>query len=335
MSARPAQACRLSGFTSRRILSIPAAFILGLTLLSGGGGPIVAVRSAAAADPAVGAGAWLAEEVRGTVRVRAAGEAATGWQPLQAATLIAGQSEIATGSDGVAVLDNGVDHIELAPNSRLVLPPDQGEGLMTIIEESLGKIFYSIGSRPNRSFEVDSPYLVVLVKGTKFTVNANYLSDSVTVTEGTVEVRAAAGGNAAGTLIGPGQTASVGAGGSSIGVDSSEPSSGDGSGQGTGGGEPPLNLPQLQKARPPDGGGGEESGSGSGGSDGGGQGGSGGDPGTGGSDGDGQGGSGGTGGSGGGPGGDPDSGGDGDGAGEGGDGHGCGHGHGHAGESGD
>ena len=319
MSARPAQACRLSGFTSRRILSIPAAFILGLTLLSSGGGPIVAVRSAAAADPAVGAGAWLAEEVRGTVRVRAAGEAPTGWQPLQAATPIAGQSEIATGSDGIAVLANGVDHIKLAPNSRLVLPPDQDEGLMTIIQESLGKIFFSIGSRPNRSFEVDSPYLVVLVKGTKFTVNANYLGDSVTVTEGTVEVRAAAGGNAAGTLIGPGQTASVGAGSSSIGVGSSGPSSGDGSGQGTGGGEPPLNLPQPQKVRPPDGGGGEESGAGSGGSDGGGQGGSGGDPGPG--------------------GGDPDGGGagsgDGDGAGEGGDGHGCGHGHGHAGESGD
>jgi hypothetical protein len=325
MSTRPAQACRLSGFTSRRILSIPAAFILGLSLLlSGGGGPIVAVRSAAAADPAVGAGAWLAEEIRGTVRVRAAGEAPAGWQPLQAATPIAGQSEIATGSDGLAVLDNGVDQIKLTPNSRLVLPPDQGEGLMTIIEESLGNIFYSIGSRPNRSFEVDSPYLVVLVKGTKFTVNANYLGDSVTVTEGTVEVRAAAGGNAAGTLIGPGQTASVGAGGSSIGVDSSEPSSGDGSGQGTGGGEPPLNLPQPQKARPPDGGGGGESGSGSGGSDGGGQGGSGGDPGPGGGGGDpGSGGAGGPG--------------DGDGAGEGGDGHGCGHGHGHghAGESGD
>ncbi len=309
MSARPAQAIRLSGFTPRRILSIPAAFILGLTVLSTGGGPIAVVGSAAAADPAVGAGAWLAEEVRGTVSVRTAGEAATGWQPLQAATPIAGQSEIATGSDGVAVLNNGVDHIRLAPNSRLVLPPDQDEGLMTVIQQSLGKIFFSIGSRPDRSFEVDAPYLVVLVKGTQFTVNANYLGDSVAVTEGTVEVRTAAGGNAAGTLIAAGQTARVGAGGSSIGVGPVEPSSGDGSSQGTGGGEPQLNLPQPRKAKPPDGGGGESSGEGSGGSEGGGeQGGDGGDPGP----------------------GDP-----GDGAGEGGDGHGCGHGHGHGGESGD
>ena len=232
----------------------PAAIIFVLTMLATGGRPI------AAADPTVGA--WLAEEVRGTVLVRAAGEAATGWQPLQAATPIAGQSEIATGSDGVAVLDNGVDHIRLTPNSRLVLPAEEDAGLMTIIRQSLGKIFFDIGPRPNRSFEVDAPYLVVLVKGTHFAVNSNYLGDSVAVTEGTVEVRAAAGGNGASTLIGAGQTASVGAGGSSISVGSSGPSSGDASGRGTGRGEPQSNTPQIRRTQPPDGGGGEDGGEG-------------------------------------------------------------------------
>ena len=254
MSARPVQAFRLSGFTPRRNILVLAAFMVGLALLSTG-------RPAAAADPAVGAGAWLAEEIRGTVLIRAAGEAAATWQPLQAATPIAGQSEIATGSDGVAVLDNGVDQIRLTPNSRLVLPAED-EGLMTVIRQSLGKIFFDIGPRPDRSFEVDAPYLVVLVKGTQFTVSANYLGDSVAVTEGTVEVRASAGGDASGTLIGAGQIASVGAGGSSIGVESNEPSSGDGSGQGTGGGEPQSNLPQIRTAKPPGGGGGGEDGEG-------------------------------------------------------------------------
>jgi hypothetical protein len=310
MSARPAQGFRLSAFTPRRIILIMAAFIFVSTMLATAGRPI------AAADPAVGA--WLAEEVRGTVLVRAAGEAATSWQPLQAATPIAGQSEIATGSDGVAVLDNGVDHIKLTPNSRLVLPADEDAGLMTIIRQSLGKIFFDIGPRPNRSFEVDAPYLVVLVKGTHFAVSANYLGDSVAVTEGTVEVRAAAGGNGAGTLIGAGETASVGAGGSSVSVGSSGPSSG--AGRGTGRGEPQLNKPQIRTPQPPGGGGGEGGGEESGGSEG-----AGGEQ-SGGGDGPG-------------PGGDPDPGspGDGGGAGEDGGGHGCehGHGHGHAGESGD
>lgn len=303
MSAKPAQGFRPSGVTPRRMVSIAAAIIVALSMLATGGRPV------GAADPTVGA--WLAEEVRGTVLVRTAGEAATSWQPLQAATPIAGQSEIATGSDGIVILDNGVDHIRLTPNSRLVLPADEDAGLMTIIRQSLGKIFFDIGPRPDRSFEVDAPYLVVLVKGTHFAVSSNYLGDSVAVTEGTVEVRAAGGGNAAGTLIGAGQTASVGAGGSSVSVGSGGPSSGDASGRGTGRGEPQSNTPQIRRSPPPEGGGGEDGGEGSGGGDGEGGGEQGGA----------------QGGAGGGPGpGDPD-------PGDGGNGHDCGHGH--AGESGD
>jgi hypothetical protein len=317
MSARPAHALTLSAFTpprprgpaialSPRLIAL-VAFFLGSAWLALGGGPIAIVGSVAAADPAVAAGAWLAEEVRGTVLIRAAGEAATSWQPLQAATPIAGQSEIATGSDGLAVLDNGVDHIRLAPNSRLVLPPDQDEGLLTIIRQSLGKIFFDIGPRPDRSFEVDAPYLVVLVKGTQFTVNANYMGNSVAVKEGTVEVRTTRGGDAKGTLIGAGQTASVAAGGDSIGVESSGAPNSDGSAAGKGNGEPRSDRPQVRKANPEPGGGGGEEGEGSGGSEGDGGSDQGGDPGLGDGAGDG----------------------DGDSAGEGDGGPGCGHGHHH------
>ena len=285
------------------------AFFLELVRLSTGNGTVAIVGSAAAADLAVGAGAWLAEEVRGTVHVRAAGEAASSWQPLQAATPIAGQSEIATGSDGVAVLDNGVDQIQLAPNSRLALPPDENEGLLTIIRQSLGRIFFEVGPRPDRSFEVDAPFLVVLVKGTRFTVTANYMGNSVEVNEGTVEVRTSAGGDAVGSLISAGQTASVVAGGDTIRVESSETSDGDGSGPGKGGSEPRSNVPQLRDAKPErpggEGEGGEADGSDGGGGDGGGD-----------QSGDG---------------GDPDPGNDS----EGGGGHGGGSGHSHSGESGD
>lgn len=341
MSARPAHAfspsgcmpprLRRGGAVSRHMILAPAALFLGLAWLSVGGGPVTIVGPAAAADPAVGAGAWLAEEVRGTVSVRTAGEAATRWQPLQPATPIAGQSEIATGSDGVAVLNNGVDHIRLAPNSRLVLPPDQSAGLMTIIQQSLGKIFFEVGHRPDRSFEVDAPYLVVLVKGTQFTVTTNYLGDKVAVTEGTVEVRTAAGGGGAGTLITAGQTASVGASGGSIDVESGGTTDGDVSGHGTGDGDPQAHPPQIRRAKPPDEGGGGEDG-GTGGIEGGGGGGEGGDPGSGGDP-----GAGGDSGGGGDPGtgGDPGDGGSGgDGCGSGHD-HGAHHGHNHGGESGD
>src|SRR5262245_23682844 len=119
MSARPAHAFRPSGFRPRRSTTILMGIMAALMLLS------MVARPSAAADPAAAAGAWLAEDVRGTVLVRAGGEAPTSWQPLRAATPIAGQSEIATGSDGIAILHNGVDQIRLTPNSRLVLPPEQ------------------------------------------------------------------------------------------------------------------------------------------------------------------------------------------------------------------
>src|SRR5262245_35405115 len=90
MSGRPAHAFRPSGVTRRPIAVILTGMIVACALLSMGG------RSTAAADAA-----WLAEEVRGTVLVRAGGEAPTSWRPLVAATPIAGQSEIATGSDGM------------------------------------------------------------------------------------------------------------------------------------------------------------------------------------------------------------------------------------------
>lgn len=316
MSARPAHAFSPRGCmpprlrrgadaVSRQMILALAALFLGLAWLSMGGGTVAIVGAAAAADPGVTAGAWLAEEVRGTVSVRAAGEVTTSWQPLQAATPIAGQSEIATGPDGVAVLNNGADHIRLAPNSRLVLPPDQDEGLLTVIQQSLGKILFEVGPRPDRSFEVDAPYLVVLVKGTQFTVTANYMGNSVEVSEGTVEVRTTAGADAAGSLISAGQTASVVAGGDSIRVESSETSGGDGSGPGKGGSEPQSILPQIRNAKPEPPGGEGEGGE------------------TGGSDGDG--------GDQSGDGGDHDPGGDG----EGGGGHGRGSGHSHSGESGD
>jgi len=282
----------------------------------------MSIQRAVAGDTAVGAGAWLAEEVRGTVLVRAAGEGAAAWQRLQTASPIAGRSEIATGSDGTAVLDNGVDHIRLSPNSRLVLPAtqDQGQGLLTIIEQSLGRIFFDVGHRPERSFEVDSPYLVVLVKGTHFVVNATYLGDSVTVTDGTVEVRRGGGNASSGTLIAAGQTASIRAGGSSVTVGSSPggPTEGGGSAPGKGGSEPAL--PQLRNANPQGGGGEEDGGGGTGGEQGGGSGGSGSGSGAGSGSGSGGGNPGDGGGDPGAGGGDP---GDGDG-GEDGGGHGCG-----------
>jgi hypothetical protein len=205
--------------------------------LSGARWPLVG--PARAADAAAGASSWMAEQVQGNVRIRTAGEEARGWQPLKGTVLIAGDSEVATGADGIAVLANGIDRIELSPNSHVVLPaPTEGPDLLTRIRQKLGRVFFDVGPRPERRFEVEAPFLVVLVKGTQFTVASNYMGNSVEVREGTVEARPA-GGDGAGTLVAAGETASIRAGSNTLSVGPSGSGGGSGSsGQGGGNADP-------------------------------------------------------------------------------------------------
>jgi ferric-dicitrate binding protein FerR (iron transport regulator) len=180
------------------------------------------IGSAEADDAAAGVGPWLAEYVRGTVRVRASGQAAA-WQTLADEAVLAADSEVRTGADGIAVLANGVDRIRLSPNSHVVLPaPIEEAGLLTLIRQKLGRVFFDVGARPERRFEVDAPFLVVLVKGTQFTVHANYVGNSVEVDEGTVEVRTRDEGDGQGSLVTAGETGSIRAGGNAINVAPSE-----------------------------------------------------------------------------------------------------------------
>jgi hypothetical protein len=169
-------------------------------------------------------GPWQATEILGTVQARPASTSTDGWQDLDPAETLTAASEVRTGPDGQVTLGNGVDLIRLAPNSLIALPVPQEDGLLTLISQKLGSLFVDVGKRPGRQFEVDAPYLVVLVKGTQFTVNLADGSDTVTVTRGTVEVRASAGGE--GVLVNAGQTASVQAGGSSVSVGNSSPGNG-------------------------------------------------------------------------------------------------------------
>src|SRR5262245_15599513 len=120
---------------------------------------------AEAQDTAAVLGPWQATETLGTVEVRPATAATDGWESLDPQETLTTASEVRTGDDGQVTLANGSDMIRLAPNSMVVLPVPQENGLLTLITQKLGSLFVDVGKRPNRRFEVDAPYLVVLVKG--------------------------------------------------------------------------------------------------------------------------------------------------------------------------
>lgn len=162
---------------------------------------------AVAADAA--AGAWSAEEVAGTVLVRTAGQATANWQPLTTATPIDAESEVATGADGRALLANGSDRIRLAPNSHITLPAVSAD-FLTLIRQHIGRVLFDVAPRTEGRFEVEAPYLAVLVKGTDFIVDANYIENSVTVLQGDVQTRRSRGADTdQGTDVGGGESANI------------------------------------------------------------------------------------------------------------------------------
>jgi hypothetical protein len=275
MSPRLTRACRCGGMepppwcsksraTAGKALLLIVPFVLAFI------GPLNHLAGLRLVDPAnaadaADAGPWLAEQVQGSVRIRASGQNGGGWQPLADETAIAANSEVATGKDGMAVLANGTDRIRLSPNSHIVLPaPAEETGFLTVIRQKLGRVFFDVGPRPERRFEVDAPFLVVLVKGTQFTVRANYMANAVDVFEGTVEVRAA-DADRPGALVTAGETASIFAGSDDVDVAPSENDAGSAAPGKGGGGEPGSPGPSRSRDRGSENPGGEGEGGGEGG----------------------------------------------------------------------
>lgn len=124
---------------------------------------------------------------------------------------------IRTGQTGRAELVRGEESIIISPNSVIGIPREKKEGLSTRIIQQAGSILLEVKKRNVKHFEVETPYLAALVKGTKFRVSVDENDTHVDVLRGQVEVSDFKSGQYA--LVQPGQTAKVfaqGAGGLSL-----------------------------------------------------------------------------------------------------------------------
>src|SRR5690606_611688 len=100
----------------------------------------------------------------------------------------------------------------IAPNSRMSLPSDGGDGLGVRILQQLGTLLFKVERQETPYFEVETPFLAAIVKGTTFTVRVDALGAAVHVVEGAVQVEAHGSNSSA--LVRPGQTARVAGDGS-------------------------------------------------------------------------------------------------------------------------
>ena len=95
---------------------------------------------------------------------------------------------IRTGRNGRVLLVRGAETILVSPNSAIGLPTENKDGLSTTIVQQAGSILLEVEKRNVKHFEVETPYLAAVVKGTQFRVSVNAASTSIEVIRGQVEV---------------------------------------------------------------------------------------------------------------------------------------------------
>jgi hypothetical protein len=172
-----------------------------------GFGSIVVMALAMGAASAAVAGddaAWTVSKSSGEVWIIAGGA-----QPVslkQEEALKSGDT-IRTGRTGRVLLKRGEETILIAPNSVIGLPTENKEGLSTTILQQAGSILLEVEKRNVKHFEVETPYLAAVVKGTQFRVSVNAASTSVDVIRGQVEVADFKSGQIAQVM--PGQVATA------------------------------------------------------------------------------------------------------------------------------
>jgi hypothetical protein len=142
---------------------------------------LIGSSSAFAADD----GIWSVSKSSGEVWL-----STTGAQPAsltQQDTLKPGDT-IRTGANGRVLLMRGEETILISPNSVIGLPTEAKDGLSTTILQQAGSILLDVEKRNVKHFEVETPFLAAVVKGTHFQVTVNASNTRVDVQRGQVEV---------------------------------------------------------------------------------------------------------------------------------------------------
>jgi FecR-like protein len=114
---------------------------------------------------------------------------------------------VRTGRTGRVLLKRGDEMILVSPNSVVGLPAQKKEGLSTTIKQQAGSILLDVEKRNVKHFEVETPYLAAVVKGTQFRVTVNAGKTTVDVVRGQVEVADFKSGQIAQVMAGQHATA--------------------------------------------------------------------------------------------------------------------------------
>jgi hypothetical protein len=182
-----------------RTNAIVAALLLAVSLLT------YQAPGASAADRS-----WQVSKASGEVWVTNLGVQRAS---VTSETTIRAGDQIMTGQTGRVLLVRGEETMLISPNTVIAISDKNADGMTTTIMQRAGSILLEVEKRNVKHFEVDTPYLAAVVKGTKFSVSLDNAGSHVEVFSGQVEVSSHKSGEIA--QVTPGQTAAVSAKGAS------------------------------------------------------------------------------------------------------------------------
>lgn len=128
---------------------------------------------------------WIVGLVSGEVQVQSRARTAA---ELAIARRIEAGEQLSAGRDGRAVLTRGSDLVAVEPGGILALGEERREGGFTRFLQEIGDALFEVEPLGERRFEVETPDLNVVVKGTSFRVRVDDVGTAVEAGDGYIEV---------------------------------------------------------------------------------------------------------------------------------------------------
>jgi hypothetical protein len=109
--------------------------------------------------------------------------------PLRKGLLLNKGDTVRTGANGKVLLVRGAESVFVGPYSTATIASRAAPGMRTTVLLQKGRVDLSVQTKARPHFSVETPYLVAVVKGTKFQVTASPWRSEVSVSEGRVHVK--------------------------------------------------------------------------------------------------------------------------------------------------
>ena len=127
---------------------------------------------------------WTAVKLRGNVLQLVDGE----WGPLERGDVVPDSRVIRTMGGGRVTFVRGEETLDLGGNTQIQIHDRGGCRPFTTVKQYFGKVQVEAEVKQVQHFAVQTPYLVAVVKGTKFTVVSGKSDSQVSVERGAVSV---------------------------------------------------------------------------------------------------------------------------------------------------